>query len=96
MLGYWVGEKFISPKGEYLFQSVSERDYYSSINFFEKTRKIITTKIAFKRNMADSFKIRLGVNAYYDVINKDIAYSYSLYFLINESFFIGENKKHLM
>lgn len=84
MLGYWSSDKFIAPRGEYLFQSVSEWDG----NFSQKRREVITSKIKISRAISKSFLISLKADTYYDILNKDFAYSYGLYIVIKESFFL--------
>lgn len=86
MLGYWSGNKFIAPKGEYLFQSVSE----INDTFFQEERKLVTAKIAIRKKVSGSFNIEVRADGYYDLVNKDLAYSYGLYFVINELFFINK------
>ena len=84
MLGYWTANMFIAPKGEYLFQSVSELND----TFSQEERKLITAKIAIKHKVSESFKIEARADGYYDLVNRDFAYSYGLYFVINELFFL--------
>ncbi|MDA3904454.1 MAG: hypothetical protein PF484_00095 [Bacteroidales bacterium] len=88
MLGYWSSDKFIAPRGEYLFQSVSDWNN----TFSQDKRKLITAKIEIMKSVSKSVKLILKADAYYDVMNLDFAHSVGLYFVINESFFISNVK----
>lgn len=87
-LGYWSAKKFIAPKGEYLFQSVSESDD----TFFQENRSLITGKIVIKHKVSDFFEIAVRADGYYDLINNDFSYSFGLYFVLNELFFLSKIK----
>jgi len=88
MIGYWSTDKFIAPRGEYLFQSVSEWDP----SFAQDRRELITAKFSVNRKMLDSFILEFRADTYYDISTKDIAYSYGLYIVLKESFFIKKIK----
>ena len=88
MLGYWSSNKFISPRGEYLFLSVSDWDE----NFSQEKRKLITAKMEWMHPITESVKIILKADAYYDVMNMDLSHALGLYFVIDESFFISKTK----
>ena len=87
-LGYWQAKKFIAPKGEYLFLSISENDR----TFTEAKRKLITTKFAYTHQLSKQVKIEARADGYYDLINNRFDYSYGLYLLLNEDFFIKKLK----
>lgn len=88
MFGYWSSNKFIAPRGEYLFQSISEWDE----GFSQAERKLITGKITIDRKISESFFIAFKADGYYDILNKDFAYSYGFYLVIKESFFLKKIK----
>ena len=91
--GYWNGNKFVSPNGEYLFMSISE----SESEFFQDNRQIIYTKFRLKRHISENLKLELRANFYADLINNSMPdYSFGLYFIANELFFLKKiNKKVL-
>jgi len=84
VIGYWSAYKFIAPRGEYLFQSVSEDDH----SFFEDKRKVITAKASLSNDPGNMIRLILRGESYYDCVNKNIDYSYGFYLLINENIFI--------
>ena len=88
MLGYWRGQQFIAPFGESLFLSVSDFD----ATFSDASRRLITGKFSIEKSISESINLVLRTNAYYDYENRDFAYNYGLYFLINEAFFINKIK----
>lgn len=90
MIGYWSANKFIAPRGEFLFQSVSDWKE----GFSQEKRKLITAKIELKHKLSESIKIVLKADAYYDVMNANLAHSEGLYFIINESFFLKKIKSN--
>ena len=88
ILGYWSSNKFISPRGESLFLSVSDWDE----NFAQEKRKLITAKIEWGHPITKFIKVIFKADAYYDIINQDFSHALGLYFVINESFLISKIK----
>ena len=65
--------------------SVSE----SSPNFHQANRKIFYSKLRLKRYLSDNLKLELRGNLYVDLKNDVLPdYSFGLYFIANELFFI--------
>ncbi|MAW65118.1 MAG: hypothetical protein CMD18_02875 [Flavobacteriales bacterium] len=89
--GYWNGNKFISPSGEYLFMSVSESDP----NLYQDNRQLIYSKFRLKRHMSNNLKLELRANLYVDIKNNVLPdYSYGVYFIANELFFLKKINKN--
>jgi len=88
MLGYWKAHKFIAPRGEFLFQSVSSWDP----KFAQEDRQLITAKLEFNKQIAPSINLVLKADAYYDIDNQDFANALAIYVIIKESFFISKIK----
>ena len=83
--GYWKGNKFVSPNGEYLYMSVSESDP----DFYQDDRQLFYTKFRLKRHMSKNLKLELRANLYVDLKNNVLPdYSFGLYFIANELFFV--------
>lgn len=83
--GYWVGNKFISSSGEYLYMSVSESDF----NIKQDKKNLFYTKFRLKRHMSESLKLEIRANIYLELKDKVIPdYSYGIYFIANEVFFL--------
>ena len=88
--GYWKGEKFISPKGEYLFMNVSEKN----INLKQDVREILTGKFTLKRKISKNLKLELRTEIYIDVDKPNAPdYNYGFYFVANELFFLKKLRK---
>ena len=86
--GYWLGHKFIAPKGDFLFQSVSELDS----DYKQEYRKLINLKFILNYPISKSINIQLRSDEYYDMHTSKMNHSYSLFFIINHSFFISKIK----
>ena len=89
MAGYWYAKRFIAPHGEYLFQSVSE----ISPNFSQAKRELLTTKIWFSKTIYRSIQMEARFESYYDLMSHKLDYSYGLYIVMNESFFLTRYKR---
>lgn len=88
MLAYWHGHKFVAPKGDFLFQSVSESDS----TFSQEYRKLLNLKFIFNYPVSKYINIQLRTDEYYDLMTNKMNHSYSLFFIINQSFFISRIK----
>ncbi len=89
MAGYWYAERFVSPHGEYLFQSVSEIRPSCS----QGKRQLLTTKVWLDKTICRSIKLEARFESYYDLMTHHPDYSYGLYLVINESFFLTRYKR---
>ena len=88
--GYWNANKFISSKGEYLYMSISE----SNPNLYQYNRQLIYGKFRLKQHISDNLKLELRANIYVDLKNKVLPdYSYGIYFIANELFFLKKLTK---
>lgn len=88
--GYWNGNRFISSSGEYLYMSVSESDP----NLYQDNRQLIYSKFRLKRHMSNNLKLELRANLYVDIKNNTLPdYSYGVYFVANELFFLKKISK---
>lgn len=83
MTGYWYANRFIAPKGSYLFQSVSQIDHYTN-----PIRKLWTTKLWYHKNINNLLKLEVRLSTYYDLAQKNLDYSYSFYVILNQDFFL--------
>lgn len=88
-LGYWNANKFIAPKGEYLYMSVSE----NNPTFSQVNRALLTGKINFIKTISESVKLSFRTDAYFDIQNSDLSFSNGLYLIINENFFLKKIRK---
>lgn len=89
MIGYWYAERFISPHGEYLFQSVSE----INPDFSQEKRELLTNKVWFDKTIYRGIKLEARIESYYDLMTHHLDYSYGLYIVVNESFFLTKYKR---
>ncbi len=90
IVGYWYARDFVAPRGEYLFQSLSIKDP----SYYQKYRKVVPFKLIFKYPINKYIKLQLRTDDYYNVIDKVIDPSYSLFLIINQDFFITKIKEN--
>ena len=83
-VGYWYGDQFISSRGRTLFQSVSLKDPL----YFDKVRQMLTSKFIFNKKVGREVKIGLRLESYYDLVNKNLDYTFGLHVIYRQSFFL--------
>ncbi len=88
MTGYWHANNFFAPKGEFLFQSLSE---YKP-NFYVKERNLWTTKLWFHKQIGKNLKIEARFSTYYDLISHKMDISYGFYLILNQNLFLLKYK----
>jgi hypothetical protein len=84
-LGYWKGYKFVAPRGEPVFQSVSR----VNPDFFNDHRELLTSKVIFHRSIAGGINLGLRFEIYYDTADKFFDHSAWLNIMIDQRFFIS-------
>ena len=87
-LGYWKGNKFITPKGNPLFSSV----YKETGNTGDPSREIFTAFFAYHIELDDFVKFVLQGESYYDIERSIFDYSYGLHVLFKQGFFLRNVK----
>jgi hypothetical protein len=88
MLGYWNAHRFIAPRGEYLFQSVSKVDS----SFSEAQRRLLNFKFAIHHTISKGIEMGARLEAYMDLTHKNIDYTYTLFIAFNRKLFLREMK----
>ena len=83
-IGYWRGNQFIAPRGEPLFQSVSQVDP----DFAMSSRELITGKVIVNRSLTTGINMGLRFEFYYDRPGKSFDHTAGLHLMIDERFFI--------
>lgn len=83
-IGYWYGDRFITMKGDPIYQSVSVR--YPG--YQEEIRKLLTSRIMYSRRVGRELRIGLRFQVFYDLINHKLDHSYGLHILYNQRFFL--------
>jgi hypothetical protein len=86
--GYWYGEHFIAPRGEPLFQSVSQK--YTI--WWEPNKQLILNKFQFHQPIGKGIDLAVRFESYYDILQKNMDFSYSLFLNIKEDFFLKKLK----
>ncbi len=87
--GYWNGNKFVSPNGEYLYMSISESDP----DLHQNNRQIFYTKFRLKHHVSENLKLEVRTNIYVDLKNDVLPdYSFGIYFIANDLFFLKKIK----
>lgn len=84
MVGYWNADKFIAPRGEYLFQSVSSLDS----SYTEARRQLITFKLTYHHTIKKGIELGTRFESYYDIPKTNLDYTYGVYILFNSDFFL--------
>jgi len=77
---YWYSNKFITARGERIFNSVAVLDN----NYFETMRKMIINKIVFFKKFGGGVELNAGIEAYY--LNNEYLLDYNFYFQLNWKF----------
>jgi hypothetical protein len=88
MLGYWKAKRFMSPRGEFLFQSVSRDKPEIKVD----DRRMITSKLYFTQLKKGPVKLQLRADIYYDLDQKFCDYVYGFYLIFTENFFLRKIK----
>lgn len=87
-VGYWYGDKFISGRGSYLFQS---RAYFDD-SFERRYRHMITGKACYNYYIK-GFNFGFEIQAYYDIDESAVDYAAGIYMRFEELFKIHSFKK---
>ncbi len=84
MLGYWNAYKFIAPRGDYLFQSVSSLDS----SYTEARRQLLNFKLTYHHTIKRGIELGTRFESYYDLAISNFDYTYGVYILFNSDFFL--------
>lgn len=84
MVGYWDANKFIAPRGDFLFQSVSQKDS----TFTESKRNLLNFKIDYHFVIKNGLELGTRFESYYDTKHLNFDYVYGVYITFNPSFFL--------
>jgi hypothetical protein len=81
--GWFHGEYFFAPSGDYLFQSVSElNDWYVG-----EKRDLITSKLLLSHSIFKGVDFGFRIESYYDIQRNDNDFSFGLNFSVNGEIF---------
>ena len=83
-IGYWIGNGFVAPRGESVFQSVSAVDPGIAAD----RRDLLTSKIIFNRSLVRGIDMGLRFEVYYDRRGGHFDHSGGLHIIVDERFFI--------
>ena len=86
--GYWYGEHFMAPRGEPLFQSTSQK--YTI--WWEPNKQLIINKFQFHQQIKKGIDIAVRFQSYYDLLRNNMDFSYSLFLIIKQDFFLKKFK----
>jgi len=89
MLGYWKAHNFISKRGENIFASTFEHFPDIFINDVE----LYNFKFVYNYNVSKNIVFSLRSDLYYRPSSKNLYYSYSIYFVYNDTFLLKRIKK---
>jgi hypothetical protein len=87
--GWFHGEYFFAPQGDYLFQSVSENNNW----YVGETRDLIITKILLSHQIYKGVDFGFRVESYYDLQRNSNDFSFGLNISVNGELFEKMGKK---
>lgn len=88
-IGYWQGHRFVAPRGEPLFQSVS----FENPDVANDYRELVTSKIIFSRKVTAGIDMSLRFEVFYDTVDGNLDHFEGLHILIDERFFIARPRR---
>jgi hypothetical protein len=87
-LRYWKGNQFFGPRGQPLYNSISEK----IANYGEKERELVFLTLIYDKPLFNNVSIDLRLEPYYDVRNAFLEYAYSAFIRFNKDFFLKKLK----
>lgn len=84
-LSYWNAYQFIAPKGQYLYQSVSESDP----TFYLADRSVMSAKYRWQQEITKGARAAFQLAGYLDIPTGDFSYSYGFYLLFSQDFLLS-------
>lgn len=88
VLGYWLGEEFVSPIGESLFLSVSDFD----AEFVQSDRRLLTGHLQYSKEVFNYLHFEALTGLYYDIETNHLDYTYGIRALLKLDFKFLKNK----
>jgi hypothetical protein len=83
-IGYWWANRFVAPRGEPVFQSVSQVDPGLAID----RRELITSKIIFNRQLLEGIDMGIRFEVYYDPVLGHFDHTGGIHIMIDRRFFL--------
>lgn len=83
-LSYWNAYQFIAPKGQILYQSVSD----NKPGFWQADRSMVSAKYFWQQKIAKAASVAFQVESYVDTQTGDFSYSYGFFVLLNADFLL--------
>jgi hypothetical protein len=81
---YWKGNGFYGPRGGALYSSVSEK----VAGYSEEDRELVFLSVIYDKQLFPNVFIDLRLEPYYDVRNRFVEYSYSIFLRFNKDFLL--------
>lgn len=75
-VSYWKSDRFIAPKGDILYQSISSNP--KNLNAPEPKRELLQLGLAYEKPVAKMVHLSIRLQPFYDFTNSRLDYSYSL------------------
>lgn|GEM_PF-669314 len=83
-IAYWNANHFIAPKGEILFQSISDK---FEKNYTEPQKQLLISKISLIFLSKENVNFALKFDSYYDILSQNFDFSYGFVILFEKEFF---------
>jgi hypothetical protein len=88
MLSYWNASSFIAPRGTAIYQSVSiDKPAYT-----ENVRSLLFVRLLYAKQIQPGLFVSARAEPFYDLRNKILDYSYSVYITFSGNYFISKIK----
>ena len=85
---YWRGQRFYGPRGGALYSSISEK----VPGYGEPSRELLFLSFIYDRQLFPAVTFDFRLEPYYDLRNKMLEYSYSLFLRFNRDFLLKRVK----
>lgn len=89
-LSYFLGEQYIAPKGDVLFQSTSSKP--TDPGFVSKERSMLSLGLKYKKSVADCCQLSVNAQPFYDVTSRRLDYYYGLQMTLQPNILLWKKK----
>jgi hypothetical protein len=91
LLSYWNGNGYLAQHGGRLFQSASTSLRHP--DYLEKNRQLLLLRFTHDMQLMDDLSLTLRLEPLYDLNNKQLEFSNSIYLHFNTDFFLTKRKE---
>lgn len=88
-IGYWYGDRYISPKGQRIYQSYS----FNNVGEVYPKRELIEGRFLFNIPIKEWINFVIEADAFYDINENSLSYAWGIHLVLSESFFLRKISK---